>query len=61
MATGTKNNKSQQRTVRIPLDVIEGIEKTQDLDESTGQYIVTALRGEIKRRQRKQAKGEPKG
>ncbi|EBS3175694.1 hypothetical protein DSS36_15390 [Salmonella enterica subsp. enterica serovar Newport] len=53
MATGTKNNKSQQRTVRIPLDVMEGLESTQEPDESTGQYIVTALRSEIKRRQRR--------
>ena len=56
MAVTTKNSKSQQRTVRIPHEVIEGIEQTQEPDESTGQFIVTALKGEIKRRQRKKPK-----
>ncbi|MHA1067189.1 YlcI/YnfO family protein [Enterobacter ludwigii] len=50
MTKSTRNNKSEQRTVRIPLDVLSGIEQTQSSDESTGQYIVTALRGEIARR-----------
>lgn len=61
MATGTKNDKSQKIQARAPHEVIEAMEKVKEQGESTAQFIVTALQGEIKRRQRKQAKEEPKG
>lgn len=61
MATGAKNAKSQMTTVRIPHEVMEGIEQLKDDGESTAGFLVTAAKGEIKRRQRKQAKEDPKG
>lgn len=61
MATGTKNEKSQKIQSRVPHEVIEEMEKLKELNESTGQFIITALRGEIKRRQRKLTKDDPKG
>lgn len=56
MATGRSNNKSTQIASRVPHEVIEEMEKVKEDGESTGQFIVAALRGEIKRRQRKLAK-----
>lgn len=61
MATGAKNAKSQMTTVRIPHEVMEGIEHLKDDGESTAGFLVTAAKGEIKRRQRKQGKEIPKG
>lgn len=59
MATGTKNAKSQAVAARIPHEVIEGMEAVKRQDESTGQFIVTAIQGEIARRQLKE-NGEEK-
>ncbi|MEH0865210.1 YlcI/YnfO family protein [Phytobacter diazotrophicus] len=56
MATGAKNAKSQMTTVRIPHEVMEDIERLREDGESTAGFLVTAAKGEIKRRQRKQAK-----
>lgn len=56
MATGAKNAKSQMTTVRIPHDVMDDIELLKYEGESTAGFLVTAAKGEIKRRQRKQAK-----
>ncbi|WP_319022509.1 YlcI/YnfO family protein [Hafnia alvei] len=56
MVTGAKNAKSQMTTVRIPHDVMENIESLKEDGESTAGFLVTAARGEIKRRQRKIAK-----
>ncbi|ELY4128799.1 YlcI/YnfO family protein [Siccibacter turicensis] len=53
MATGTTNNKSRQKTARIPLDVLEEMESVKEEGESDAQFIVTSMRGEIKRRQRR--------
>lgn len=53
MATGTLNNKSRQKTARVPLDVLEAMETLKHENESDAQFIVTAMREEIKRRQRK--------
>ncbi|ELQ6219982.1 hypothetical protein R2320_001215 [Cronobacter turicensis] len=53
MATGTTNNKSRQKTARIPLDVLEEMESVKEKGESDAQFIVTSMRGEIKRRQRR--------
>ena len=51
MATGSKNAKSQSLTARIPHDVIEGMESVKLDGESNAGFIVTAMRGEIARRQ----------
>lgn len=51
MATGPKNTKSQSLTARIPHDVIEGMESVKQDGESNAGFIVTAMRGEIARRQ----------
>ncbi|HCL5307949.1 TPA: hypothetical protein N2G38_000138 [Salmonella enterica] len=56
MATGRKNNKSLQVSVRIPLDDLELIEQVKDDGESTAGFLITAAKGEIKRRQRKKSK-----
>ena len=61
MATGSKNAKSQSVTARIAHQIIDGMEKTKVPGESTGQFLSSALQGEIKRRQRKQSRdAEPK-
>lgn len=60
MATGAKNEKSQKLQARVPHEVIEAMEKVKEQGESTAQFIVAAMQGEIKRRQRKQSKDDPK-
>lgn len=59
MATGAKNAKSQMTTVRIPHEVMEDIESLKEEGESTARFLVTAAKGEIKRRQRKKSKDNP--
>lgn len=59
MATGSTNNKSQQLNARFPHDVVAELENSLDDGETKAQFIVTAVKGEIKRRQRKKAKLEP--
>ncbi|WP_050861650.1 YlcI/YnfO family protein [Enterobacter kobei] len=61
MATGRSNNKSTQLASRVPHDVVEGMESVKLDGETTGQFIVTAMQGEIKRRQRRKAKAETPG
>lgn len=56
MATGSKNAKSQSLTARIAHEIIEGMEEVKNPGESTGQFISSAMQGEIKRRQRKQSR-----
>ncbi|END4832027.1 hypothetical protein ABL767_002481, partial [Escherichia coli] len=46
------NNKSQKLQARAPHEVVEAMEQVKETGESTAQFIVTAMRGEIKRRQR---------
>ncbi|HBR2026669.1 TPA: hypothetical protein L9M76_004475 [Klebsiella variicola] len=60
MATGAKNAKSQMTTVRIPHEVMEEIERLREDGESTAGFLVTAAKGEIKRRQRKKGKAVAK-
>ncbi|WP_103204039.1 YlcI/YnfO family protein [Pectobacterium odoriferum] len=61
MATGSRNNKSQQIVSRVPLDLIDELEKLKEEGESTAGFVVASIKGEIKRRQRKQARdAEPK-
>ncbi|AMW41936.1 YlcI/YnfO family protein [Escherichia coli] len=50
------NNKSQKLQARAPHEVVEAMEQVKETGESTAQFIVTAMRGEIKRRQRRKAK-----
>lgn len=56
MVTGSKNAKSQMTTVRIPHEVMKDIEQVKDDGESTAGFLVTAAKGEIKRRQRRKPK-----
>ncbi|WP_237391388.1 YlcI/YnfO family protein [Dryocola clanedunensis] len=58
MATGPKNSKSQSVTARIAHEIIEGMEQVKETGESTGQFINSAMLGEIKRRLRKKSKQE---
>ncbi|EPP0615553.1 TPA: YlcI/YnfO family protein [Salmonella enterica subsp. enterica serovar Meleagridis] len=59
MATSNKNAKSQLFTVRVPHEVVAEMESLKDDGESSAGFIVTSMRGEIKRRQRKKARSEP--
>lgn len=51
MSTSSINNKSQQINARVPHDVIEGMASVKNDGESNANFIVTAIRGEIARRQ----------
>jgi len=51
MATGSVNNKSQIKNVRVPHDVLTEMESVKFAGESTAGFIVTAMRCEITRRQ----------
>ncbi|EIW8530240.1 YlcI/YnfO family protein [Klebsiella quasipneumoniae subsp. similipneumoniae] len=53
------NNKSQKVQARAPHEVVEAMEQVKEQGESTAQFIVTAMQGEIKRRQRKLTKKSP--
>ncbi|EKN5072659.1 TPA: YlcI/YnfO family protein [Yersinia enterocolitica] len=53
------NSKSQKVQARAPHEVVEAMELVKEDGETTGQFIVTAMQGEIKRRQRKKSKTEP--
>ncbi|EGY29192.1 hypothetical protein Rin_00008560 [Candidatus Regiella insecticola 5.15] len=62
MATGMLNNKSKQTTTRIPLDTLDELKQVKEDSESTAGFIVTAIKREIKRRQREKSKlDESKG
>lgn len=61
MATKSVNAKSKRFDVRVPHRIAEEVEALKETGESTGQFVVTALESEIKRRQRKKAKSEPEG
>jgi hypothetical protein len=56
MTRDNVNNKSQKMSARVPHDVAELVEQNKHEGESTAQFIVTSLEGEIKRRQRRKAK-----
>lgn len=59
MATGNVNTKSQLKNIRIPHDVIEGIEALKNDGESMAAFLVSAARNEISRRQLRES-GEEK-
>ncbi|AYO37305.1 Uncharacterised protein [Serratia liquefaciens] len=61
MSPNNINNKSQKMSARVPHEVAEAVELVKDEGESTAQFIVTAMQGEIKRRQRKKPKESPEG
>lgn len=58
MATGSTNNKSQQLNARFPHEIVAELENSLENGETKAQFIVTAVKGEIKRRQRRKAKSE---
>ena len=58
MATSSTNNKSQQLNARFPHDVVAELESNLEDGETKAQFIVTAVKGEIKRRQRRKNKLE---
>ncbi|MCP9270078.1 hypothetical protein M5U04_18820 [Xenorhabdus sp. XENO-1] len=51
MSTLNKNAKSQLTTVRVPHDVMEGMEGVKQDNESNAGFIIAAMRREITRRQ----------
>ncbi|EEO2379658.1 YlcI/YnfO family protein [Salmonella enterica] len=59
MATGSINNKSQQINARFPHDVVAELENSLNTGETKAQFIVTAVKGEIKRRQRRKKTETP--
>ncbi|EJQ0203327.1 hypothetical protein NZZ28_003617 [Escherichia coli] len=56
MATKAVNAKSKKLEARVPHAIADAVENLKEDGESTGQFIVSALEGEIKRRQRSKAK-----
>ncbi|MNG05419.1 hypothetical protein D3C85_1680960 [compost metagenome] len=58
MATGSTNNKSQQLNARFPHEVVAELESSLENGETKAQFIVTAVKGEIRRRQRRKTKSE---
>ncbi|WP_244601116.1 YlcI/YnfO family protein [Escherichia coli] len=56
MATKAVNAKSKKLEARVPHAIADAVENLKEAGESTGQFIVSALEGEIKRRQRRKAK-----
>lgn len=58
MATGRKNNKSIQVSVRVPLEDYTEIEQLKNEEESIAGFIVQATQNEIKRRRKKAGKKE---
>ncbi|MDX7989440.1 hypothetical protein FE392_19480 [Xenorhabdus sp. 12] len=53
MATKAVNAKSKKLEARVPHELVELMEKLKEEGESTAQFIIAAMSGEIKRRQRK--------
>ncbi|END0377108.1 hypothetical protein ABLI07_001826 [Escherichia coli] len=51
MSKSSINNKSQQLNARFPHEVVSGIESSLHPGETKANFIVTAVRGEIARRQ----------
>jgi uncharacterized protein (DUF2384 family) len=51
VAKNTINDKSKQISIRIPHDIMDGMDAVKRTDESSAGFIVAAMRGEITRRQ----------
>lgn len=56
MATKSVNAKSKRIDARVPLCLVDAMENLKADGESTGQFVTSAIEGEIKRRQRKLSK-----
>jgi hypothetical protein len=59
MAKNTINDKSKQISIRIPHDAFDGMESVKLDGESNAGFIVTAMRGEIARRQAEGSRENP--
>ncbi|BBN75816.1 hypothetical protein GEY59_11030 [Salmonella enterica subsp. enterica serovar Mikawasima] len=55
MASANKNAKSQLFTVRVPHEVVSNMEALKYDGESSAGFIVTAMQGEVARRQLKES------
>ncbi|WP_158663262.1 YlcI/YnfO family protein [Escherichia coli] len=53
MATGTTNAKSQALKARVSHEIVNAMESVKESGESTSQFIIASMQGEIKRRQRR--------
>ncbi|PHM36443.1 YlcI/YnfO family protein [Xenorhabdus innexi] len=53
MATKAVNAKSKKLEARVPHELVDSMEQLKEAGESTAQFIISAMSGEIKRRQRK--------
>jgi hypothetical protein len=56
MATKAINRKSQTIAARVPHDIADEIEILKEPNESTGQFVVSALKREIEFRKRNSLK-----
>lgn len=61
MATKAVNRKSQTIAARVPHEIAGAMEQLKEPGESTGQFVVAALEGEIKRRQLRKATKSAEG
>lgn len=59
MTVNNVNNKSQKMSARVPHEIADSVEALKEPSESTAQFIVTSLQGEIKRRQRRKKTETP--
>ncbi|ENB7488835.1 YlcI/YnfO family protein [Citrobacter koseri] len=57
MATKAINRKSQTIAARVPHDIADEIEVLKEPNESTGQFVVSALKREVEFRKKK--RGNP--
>ncbi|EBB9142165.1 hypothetical protein HX37_22700 [Salmonella enterica] len=53
MATKAINRKSQTIAARVPHDIADEIEVLKEPNESTGQFVVSALKREVEFRKKK--------
>lgn len=51
MTTGNINSRSQMKNIRFPHDIIEEMENSKTEGETIAAFVITAVRGEIARRQ----------
>ncbi len=61
MATKAVNAKSKKLEARVPHAIADAVENLKEEGESTGQFIVSALEGEIRRRQRRRKQDMQEG
>ncbi len=56
MAVDNVNNRSQKMSARVPHEIANEMEIVKEDGETIAQFIITAIRSEIKRRQRKKGR-----